>query len=110
MDIPFKGKSRSKNRTIPVCVTAPSVLLRSQAVLLTHGAGGDMNMSQLRAVAQAVAKAGYLCVRFTCKPPVLKHRLEAYRNVLVRIVSMIVCYTSISTQVYCSIYVSFMHV
>jgi alpha/beta superfamily hydrolase len=82
LDIPFKGKKRSKTTTIAVCITTPNEWSRPQAVLLTHGAGGDMNTSQLKTVSQAVAKAGYLCVRFTCKPPVLQHRLAAYRNVL----------------------------
>ncbi|XP_044073088.1 testis-expressed protein 30 isoform X2 [Siniperca chuatsi] len=51
------------------------------AVILTHGAGGDMNLKQLVSLAQALASAGFLCFRFTCKCLNLAYRVKAYHAV-----------------------------
>lgn len=55
------------------------------AVIVTHGAGGDMNFPQLVALAHALASGGFLCLRFTCKGPNLAYRVKAYRAVWVSI-------------------------
>ncbi|XP_036936085.1 testis-expressed protein 30-like [Acanthopagrus latus] len=51
------------------------------AVILTHGAGGDMNFRHLVSLAQALASEGFLCLRFTCKGLNLGYRVKAYRAV-----------------------------
>lgn len=53
-------------------------------LVLTHGAGGDMNFRHLVSLAQAVAASGHLCVRFTCKGLNLAYRVRAYGAVVVR--------------------------
>nr|XP_057938205.1 testis-expressed protein 30 isoform X3 [Doryrhamphus excisus] len=50
-------------------------------VILTHGAGGDMNFKHLVSLAHALASHGFLCLRFTCKGLNLAHRVKAYRAV-----------------------------
>ena len=60
------------------------------AVLLTHGAGGDMNFKHLVSVAQALAASGAVCLRSTCKGLNLPYRVRAYKAVWVR---MRVCST-----------------
>ena len=37
------------------------------AVILTQGAGGDMNFRHLVSLAQALSSEGFLCLCFTCK-------------------------------------------
>nr|XP_061799176.1 testis-expressed protein 30-like [Nerophis lumbriciformis] len=51
------------------------------AVILTHGAGGDMNFKHLVSLAHALASKGYLCLRFTCKGLNLACRVKAYHAV-----------------------------
>ncbi|XP_056411691.1 testis-expressed protein 30 isoform X2 [Hyla sarda] len=51
-------------------------------VILTHGAGGDMNFSQLVSLANYLASHGLLCLRFTCKGLNLVYRTKAYSTVL----------------------------
>ncbi|KAM4047068.1 testis-expressed protein 30 [Anomaloglossus baeobatrachus] len=51
-------------------------------VILTHGAGGDMNFSQLVSLASYLASHGLLCLRFTCKGLNLVYRTKAYSAVL----------------------------
>ncbi|KAK9537395.1 hypothetical protein VZT92_005018 [Zoarces viviparus] len=51
------------------------------AVILTHGAGGDMNFKHLVSLAQALASNGFLCFRFTCKGLNLAYKVKAYRAV-----------------------------
>uniref|UniRef100_A0A672YXE2 Testis-expressed protein 30-like n=1 Tax=Sphaeramia orbicularis TaxID=375764 RepID=A0A672YXE2_9TELE len=51
------------------------------AVILTHGAGGDMNFTHLVSVARALASSGIFCLRFTCKGLNLAYRVKAYRAV-----------------------------
>ncbi|XP_041927106.1 testis-expressed protein 30 isoform X1 [Alosa sapidissima] len=52
------------------------------AVVLTHGAGGDMNFRHLVSLARAVAASGHICVRFTCKSLNLPYRVKAYGAVV----------------------------
>uniref|UniRef100_A0A3Q3M5K8 Testis expressed 30 n=1 Tax=Mastacembelus armatus TaxID=205130 RepID=A0A3Q3M5K8_9TELE len=51
------------------------------AVILTHGAGGDMNFKHLVSLAHALASNGFLCLRFTCKGLNLGYRVKAYHAV-----------------------------
>lgn len=53
------------------------------AVTLTHGAGGDMDFKQLVSLAHALASAGFICMRFTCKCLNLGYRVKAYHAVWV---------------------------
>lgn len=55
------------------------------AVILTHGAGGDMNFKHLVSLAHALASGGFICLRFTCKALNLGYRVKAYRAVWVSI-------------------------
>lgn len=55
------------------------------AVILTHGAGGDMNFKHLVSLARALASNGFLCFRFTCKGLNLGYKVKAYRAVWVSI-------------------------
>ncbi|KAM8854633.1 nucleolus and neural progenitor protein-like [Spinachia spinachia] len=51
------------------------------AVILTHGAGGDMHFKHLVSLAHALASNGFLCFRFTCKGLNLGYKVKAYRAV-----------------------------
>ncbi|MEE6470745.1 hypothetical protein FKM82_009055 [Ascaphus truei] len=51
-------------------------------VILTHGAGGDMNFLHLVSLASYLASRGVLCLRFTCKGLNLVYRTKAYNAVL----------------------------
>ncbi|XP_041115377.1 testis-expressed protein 30 [Polyodon spathula] len=51
-------------------------------VILTHGAGGDMNFRQLVSITTFLASNGILCVRFTCKGLNLGYRVNAYKAVV----------------------------
>ncbi|KAM3933576.1 testis-expressed protein 30 isoform 2-T2 [Leptodactylus fuscus] len=51
-------------------------------VILTHGAGGDMNFPQLVSLANYLASHGLLCLRFTCKGLNLIYRTKAFSTVL----------------------------
>ncbi|XP_063070614.1 testis-expressed protein 30 [Engraulis encrasicolus] len=76
--IPFGEKYLDAVLTVP---GGDAARLRS-VLVLTHGAGGDMNFRHLVSLAQAVAACGHLCLRFTCKSLNLAHRAKAYRAVL----------------------------
>ncbi|XP_036397248.1 testis-expressed protein 30 [Megalops cyprinoides] len=52
------------------------------AVVLTHGAGGDMNFRHLVSLAGVLATTGLLCLRFTCKGLNLVYRVKAYNAVV----------------------------
>ena len=53
-------------------------------VILTHGAGGDMNLPQLAQIANHLAEKGRLmCARFTCRALNLKYRIKVYKAVVV---------------------------
>ncbi|XP_028291896.1 testis-expressed protein 30 [Gouania willdenowi] len=62
--------------SVPAAVTSPRT-----AVILTHGAGGDMNFIHLVSLAQYLASQGFICLRFTCKGLNLGYRVKAYRAV-----------------------------
>lgn len=56
------------------------------AVILTHGAGGDMNFRHLVSLAHALASYGFICLRFTCKGLNLGYRVKAYHAVWVNMI------------------------
>nr|XP_015822265.2 testis-expressed protein 30 [Nothobranchius furzeri] len=60
-----------------LCVPA-SVKDVHTAVVLTHGAGGDMNYKHLVSLAHTLASNGFICLRFTCKGLNLSYRVKAY--------------------------------
>ncbi|XP_041898744.1 testis-expressed protein 30 isoform X2 [Corvus hawaiiensis] len=51
-------------------------------VILTHGAGGDMNFPQLVSLADCLASHGVLCLRFTCKGLNVAYRTKAFKTVV----------------------------
>ncbi|KAM5180987.1 testis-expressed protein 30 [Mantella aurantiaca] len=51
-------------------------------VIVTHGAGGDMNFAHLVSLASYLASHGFLCLRFTCKGLNLVYRTKAYHSVV----------------------------
>ncbi|KFQ31362.1 Testis-expressed sequence 30 protein, partial [Merops nubicus] len=51
-------------------------------VILTHGAGGDMNFPHLVSLAAYLAAHGVLCLRFTCKGLNIAHRAKAFKTVV----------------------------
>ncbi|XP_063999863.1 testis-expressed protein 30 isoform X2 [Pogoniulus pusillus] len=51
-------------------------------VILTHGAGGDMNFPHLVSLAACLASHGVLCLRFTCKGLNIAHRTKAFKTVV----------------------------
>lgn len=65
-----------------LCVPA-SVKHVHTAVILTHGAGGDMNFRHLVSLAHTLASNGFFCLRFTCKGLNLAYRVKAYHAVWV---------------------------
>nr|XP_021327866.1 testis-expressed protein 30 isoform X1 [Danio rerio]XP_021334631.1 testis-expressed protein 30 isoform X1 [Danio rerio] len=75
--IPFEQKELDGLFSVPDDVTAGI-----PAVVLTHGAGGDMRIKQLESLARALACAGVLCLRFTCKAINFVYRVRAYSAVV----------------------------
>ncbi|KAM9390351.1 testis-expressed protein 30 [Phaethornis superciliosus] len=51
-------------------------------VILTHGAGGDMNFPHLVSLAAYLASHGVLCLRFTCKGLNIVYRTKAFKTVV----------------------------
>ncbi|NXV82549.1 TEX30 protein, partial [Atlantisia rogersi] len=51
-------------------------------VILTHGAGGDMNFPHLVSLASYLASHGVLCLRFTCKGLNIAYRAKAFKTVV----------------------------
>ncbi|KFQ33637.1 Testis-expressed sequence 30 protein, partial [Mesitornis unicolor] len=51
-------------------------------VILTHGAGGDMNFPHLVSLAAYLASHGVLCLRFTCKGLNISYRSKAFKTVV----------------------------
>ncbi|NXP55038.1 TEX30 protein, partial [Heliornis fulica] len=51
-------------------------------VILTHGAGGDMNFPHLVSLASYLASRGVLCLRFTCKGLNVAYRAKAFKTVV----------------------------
>lgn len=76
--IPFEQKELDGVFSVPADVTAERT-----AVVLTHGAGGDMHIKQLESLARALACAGVLCLRFTCRAVNFVYRVRAYSAVVV---------------------------
>nr|XP_006131087.1 testis-expressed protein 30 [Pelodiscus sinensis] len=54
----------------------------THGVILTHGAGGDMNFSHLVSLVAYLASRGILCLRFTCKSLNIAYRTKAYKSVV----------------------------
>lgn len=52
-------------------------------VILTHGAGGDLNTHQLNALATFLEKSDFTVLRFTCKGLNIKYRIKVYAEILV---------------------------
>ncbi|XP_026232711.1 testis-expressed protein 30 [Anabas testudineus] len=74
--VPFEGKQLDAVLCVPASVTDVHT-----AVVLTHGAGGDMNFRHLLSLAHELSSNGFLCLRFTCKALNLAYRVRAYRAV-----------------------------
>ncbi|KAL0985530.1 hypothetical protein UPYG_G00158130 [Umbra pygmaea] len=69
-------------KTVSAVLSAPADASAVRtAVILTHGAGGDMNFKALVSLSHALASNGLLCLRFTCKSLNLAHRVKVYRVV-----------------------------
>ncbi|KAM9851097.1 testis-expressed protein 30 isoform 2-T2 [Aulostomus maculatus] len=69
----------AKHLDAVLCVPTGSVT--RSGVILTHGAGGDMNFCHLVSLAHSLASSGFLCLRFTCKGLNLVYRVRAYHAV-----------------------------
>lgn len=78
--MPFGTKSLDASLCVPA---SPDRV--DTAVILTHGAGGDMNFRHLVSLAHSLVSSGIICLRFTCKGLNLGYRVKAYRAVLVSI-------------------------
>ncbi|XP_040913483.1 testis-expressed protein 30 isoform X1 [Toxotes jaculatrix] len=74
--VPFGAKHLDAALCVPFSVKDVHT-----AVILTHGAGGDMNFKHLVSLAHALASSGFLCLRFTCKGLNLVYRVKAYHAV-----------------------------
>ncbi|XP_062312494.1 testis-expressed protein 30 [Osmerus eperlanus] len=74
--VPFGTRHLDAALTVP----AESSDVRT-AMILTHGAGGDMNFKHLVSMAHAAASKGIVCLRFTCKGLHFAYRLKAYHAV-----------------------------
>ena len=84
IDVPYKLKK------IQAVLTSPSPASASPSsadnatekinamVILTHGAGGDMNSEQLCFISKRLVDAGLKVLRFTCKPPNFGYRLSLF--------------------------------
>lgn len=79
MSIPFEQKELECAFTVPADLSAECT-----AVVLTHGAGGDMHARQLESLAHALARSGVLCLRFTCRAVNFMYRFRAHLTVVVR--------------------------
>ncbi|NXH15345.1 TEX30 protein, partial [Bucco capensis] len=51
-------------------------------VILTHGAGGDLNFPHLVSLAACLVCHGVLCLRFTCKGLNIAYRTKAFKAVV----------------------------
>lgn len=71
--VPFGSKQLDAALCFPASVQGVHT-----AVILTHGAGGDMNFKHLVSLARALASGGFICLRFTCKGLNLGYRVKAY--------------------------------
>ncbi|NXY89404.1 TEX30 protein, partial [Alcedo cyanopectus] len=73
--IPFGNKSLDAVFSVPEKKPA-------YGVVVTHGAGGDMNFPHLVSLAASLASHGILCLRFTCKGLNVAYRAKAFRAVV----------------------------
>ncbi|XP_065177627.1 testis-expressed protein 30-like [Sycon ciliatum] len=62
----------------PICKKNTS----KTGVILTHGAGGDLDEEQITLLSMEFARQGMYSVRFTYKAPLVDKRAEIYRKVL----------------------------
>ncbi|XP_060089661.1 testis-expressed protein 30 [Heteronotia binoei] len=69
------------NKSLDAVFSIPDKKL-PYAVILTHGASGDMNFSHLTSLANYLVSHGVLCLRFTCKGLNITYRTKAYKTVL----------------------------
>ena len=76
-------KVMHKDKEIEACIDKPSSNGNGHCIILTHGAGADMNQKALQSAAEAVTKEGFACVRFTCKTINLVYRTKVFRSVMV---------------------------
>ncbi|KAM8857833.1 testis-expressed protein 30 isoform 1-T1 [Synchiropus picturatus] len=81
--VPFGPKHLDASLCVPAAAKHPHT-----SVILTHGAGGDMNFKQLVSLAHCLASNGFVCLRFTCKGLNLTYRVRAYRAVLLYLRSL----------------------
>ncbi|CAM4603559.1 unnamed protein product [Leuciscus chuanchicus] len=77
VSIPFELKELEGAFTVPADLSAECT-----AVVLTHGAGGDMHARQLESLAHALARSGVLCLRFSCRAVNFMYRCRAYHTVV----------------------------
>ena len=70
--IPFE-----KGKTLSCVLTTPAAKASPVGIVLAHGAGGDLHSGNLARFAESFAGAGFLCLRFTCKPTQLPYRVKA---------------------------------
>ncbi len=73
-----------KDKEIEACIDRPEGKGNGHCLVLTHGAGSDMNQRALQSMADAAAARGFTCVRFTCKTINLSYRTKVFRSVMVR--------------------------
>ncbi|XP_019380542.1 PREDICTED: testis-expressed sequence 30 protein isoform X2 [Gavialis gangeticus] len=73
--IPFGNKYLDAIFSVPERIS-------THGVVLTHGAGGDMNFPHLVSLATYLASHGVLCLRFTCKGLNITYRTKAYKRVV----------------------------
>ena len=79
----FSWQVQHKDKQIDAAIDFPPDNGNGVAIILTHGAGGDMNLKALISAADAMTKRGYTCVRFTCKSLNLVYKTRVFRSVLV---------------------------
>ncbi|NWV27335.1 TEX30 protein, partial [Origma solitaria] len=69
------------NKYLDAIFSVPEKKL-TYGVILTHGAGGDMNFPHLVSLAAYLASRGVLCLRFTCKCLNVAYRTKAFKTVV----------------------------
>ena len=74
-----------KNKLIQSIITKTEGSSEHICMILTHGAGGDMNLPQLILLAHHLAKHGFLVLRYTCKGLNLQYRINVYKEIVVGI-------------------------
>ena len=60
-------------------------------VVMTHGAGGDLNTAPLSKLAKELSTSGLISLRFTCKTPNFAYRVRCFAAAVV--CTFIVMYT-----------------